>query len=344
MENGSSAEAFRVGFTVGEAGGVGPQLLLTFLENEEWKGTLIPIFFGHRRVIERWRSHLGLRSIRYYVIRTPSEAKPESLNLIECGELEEFWIGKASQEAGALARQALIQATEKAAAGEIDLLVTLPADKLTLYDQRTFPYRGHTEYFRAQFPDSPPLMMMVSDQLKVALVTEHIPLREVPDKLSEHLLKSAIRTLNQTLRHDFAIQAPRIAVLGLNPHAGDNGLIGDEEERILKPVITALWEEGIYVGGAFSPDGFFGSRRYRQTDAVLALYHDQGLIPFKLLVGWDGYQYSAGLPFVRTAPDHGTAYDMAGKAEVDLSSLAAAVWEGIAIVRRRRAFNEAVHA
>ncbi|MCX7652935.1 MAG: 4-hydroxythreonine-4-phosphate dehydrogenase PdxA [Bacteroidia bacterium] len=341
MENGSSPEIFRVGFTVGEAGGIGPQLLLAFLENEDWKESVIPIFFGHRRVIERWRSHLGLRSMRYHIVRLPSEAKPGQLNLIECGELGDFRIGKPSHESGLLARQALSHATTAANAGEIDLLVTLPADKHTLYESASFPYRGHTEYFRAQYPQANPLMMMISDGLKVALATEHIPLRDVPSALSEELLKTAIRTLHLSLRQDFAIQAPRIAVLALNPHAGDDGLIGDEEKRLLAPIISALWEEGIYVGGPFSADGFFGSRKYLQTDAVVAIYHDQGLIPFKLLAGWDGYQYSAGLPFVRTSPDHGTAYDIAGKEEADLRSLSAAVWEGIGIVRRRRAFKEA---
>lgn len=337
MENGSSAERLRVGFSIGEAGGVGPQLLLRFLESEGWQEALIPIVFGHRKVIERWRGHLGLKSMRYHLIRLPSEAKPEQLNLIECGDFSDFSIGKPSAAAGALARRAFIQAVEKAAAGDIHLLVTLPVDKTTFYDEKAFPYRGHTEYLRATFPQTPPLMMMVSDTLRVAVLTEHIPLRAVPDALSEETLRTAIHTLHTTLKRDFAIAAPRIAVLGLNPHASDDGLIGEEEKNLLAPLIMKLWEEGVLVGGPFSADGFFGSRRYTQVDAVLALYHDQGLIPFKLLVGWEGYQYSAGLPFVRTSPDHGVAYEIADKADADLTSLSAAVWEGIGIFRRRQA-------
>ncbi|MCX8112587.1 MAG: 4-hydroxythreonine-4-phosphate dehydrogenase PdxA [Bacteroidia bacterium] len=341
MESGSSAEKVRVGFSIGEAGGVGPQLLLCFLGGEGWQDVLIPIVFGHRKVIERWRTHLGLRTLRYHLIRSPAEAKPDQLNLIECGEAPDFSIGKPSVQAGALAQRALIQATEKAAAGEIDLLVTLPADKTTLYDEASFPYRGHTEYFRAVFSQFFPLMVMVSEGLRIAVATEHIPLREVAMALTSEGLRKAILTLRRSLQQDFAIPAPRIAVLGLNPHAGEDGLTGDEEKQLLKPLIRALWEEGILVGGPFSADGFFGSRRYTEVDAILALYHDQGLIPFKLLVGWEGFQFSAGLPFVRTSPDHGVAYEIAGQPEVELASLSAAIWEGIGIVRRRRAWEKA---
>lgn len=340
MESSSSVERLRVGFSIGEAGGIGPQLLLRFIESEGWQEGIIPVVFGHRKVIERWRTHLGLRSLRYYLIRSPLEAKPEQLNLIECGDLTDFSIGKPSGAAGRLARQAFIHAVEKAGAKELDLLVTLPVDKATLYDAELFPYRGHTEYLRAAFPETPPLMVMVSDRLRIAVLTEHIPLREVSAALSESALLSAIRILHESLRKDFAVATPRIAILALNPHAGDDGLIGKEERELLVPAITKLWEEGLFVSGPFPADGFFGSGRYQQVDAVLALYHDQGLIPFKLLVGWEGFQYSAGLPFVRTSPDHGVAYDIAGKEEADLTSVAAAVWEGIGIVRRRRAFEQ----
>ncbi|MCS7297631.1 MAG: 4-hydroxythreonine-4-phosphate dehydrogenase PdxA [Bacteroidia bacterium] len=339
MENGFSSELPRVGFSIGEAGGVGPQLLLRFIEREGWQESFIPIVFGHRKVIERWRGFLGLQIMRYHLIRSPDEAKPNLLNLIECKEISDFSIGKPSKEGGSLARQSFVQAVKAAIAGAIDLLVTLPVDKTTFYSQEHFPYRGHTEYFRATFSEAFPLMVMVGNGLRVALLTEHIPLREVPLSLSENRIREGIRTLHQALRQDFAIQAPRIAVLGLNPHAGEGGLIGEEEERLLKPLIQSLWAEGLYVGGPFSPDGFFASRKHEEVDAILALYHDQGLIPFKILVGWEGYQYTAGLPFIRTSPDHGVAYDKAGTDEVDLSSLSAAVWEGLGLVRRRQAFQ-----
>lgn len=340
MENGSSAELLRVGFSIGEPGGIGPQLLLEFLEGEGWQEAFIPVVFGHRKVIERWRNHLGLRSLRYHLVRSPDEAKPAQLNLIECGPGVDFPIGKPTPEGGTLARESFCTAVAQAQAGTLDLLVTLPVDKSSFFHETTFPYRGHTEYLRAVYPDTPPLMVMVSDGLKVGVVTEHIPLRSVAEQLTADQLRWAVQTLKQGLQADFAILAPRIAVLGLNPHAGDGGLIGTEESEWIAPTLQALREEGYLVGGPFSPDGFFGARAYQQVDAVLALYHDQGLIPFKLLVGWEGFQWSAGLPFVRTAPDHGVAYDRVGSEAADRSSLAAAVWEGLAMVRRRRSWKE----
>lgn len=341
MENGSLAELPRVGFSIGEPGGIGPQLLLRFLEGEGWQQAFVPVVFGHRKVIERWRSALGLGGLRYHLVRSPAEAKPAQLNLIECGPGGEFLVGKPTPEGGLLAREAFRAAVKEAQAGTLSLLVTLPVDKVSFFHETTFPYRGHTEYLRATFVDTPPLMVMVSDTLKVAVLTEHIPLRTVAEQLSAERLQWAVRTLARGLEVDFGLQAPRIAVLGLNPHAGDGGLIGTEEQDWIGPTLQALREEGYRVGGPFSPDGFFAARMYQRVDAVLALYHDQGLIPFKLLVGWEGFQWSAGLPFVRTAPDHGVAYDRAGSEAVDGSSLAAAVWEGLAIARRRRAWQEA---
>ncbi|GIV22958.1 MAG: 4-hydroxythreonine-4-phosphate dehydrogenase [Bacteroidia bacterium] len=341
MEKGSLDKLPRVAFTIGEPGGIGPQLLFHFLQGEGWAESFIPIVLAHRRVIERWRSFLGLSGgLRYHAIRHVRDAKPAQLNLIECGSLNDFVIGSASPEGGRLARTAFIEGVKLAQTGELDLLVTLPVDKATFYDEATFPYRGHTEYLRAHSPNTPPLMLMVSDTLRIAVLTEHIPLREVAHHITAQNLRQAILTLHQTLKQDFGVPTPRIAILGLNPHAGDDGIIGAEEKEVIQPLIAALGEESLWVGGPFSPDGFFAARGYQRVDAVLALYHDQGLIPFKLLVGWEGFQYSSGLPFVRTAPDHGVAYDQVGKDTADISSLSLAVWEGLAIVRRRQAWQE----
>lgn len=341
MENGSSPELLRIGFSIGEPSGIGPQLLLQFLEGEGWQEAFIPVVFGHRKIIERWRSYLGLRTLRYHLVRSPAEAKPAQLNLIECGPGGEFALGKPTPEGGLLAREAFRAAVKEAQAHTLDLLVTLPVDKTNFFHKTDFPYRGHTEYLRAVCGDTSPLMVMVSETLKVAVLTEHIPLGLVAEQLTAEQLRWAIQTLARGLQADFAIQAPRIAVLGLNPHAGDGGLIGTEEVEWIAPTLQALQEKGYQVGGPFSPDGFFAARAYEQVDAVLALYHDQGLIPFKLLVGWEGFQWSAGLPFVRTAPDHGVAYDKVGGEAAESSSLAAAIWEGLAIVRRRQAWEEA---
>ncbi|MCS6790179.1 MAG: 4-hydroxythreonine-4-phosphate dehydrogenase PdxA [Bacteroidia bacterium] len=335
MENGSSAANLpRVGFSIGEPGGIGPQLLLQFLAQEGWQESFIPIIFGHRRIIERWRGFCGISTLRYHLIKSPTEAEPQKINLIECTAQADFTLGKPSGEGGYLAREAFRASVQAAQSGNLSVLVTLPVDKSTFFHETEFPYRGHTEYLRAASP-TPPLMMMVSENLRIAVLTEHIPLRAVHEHIHTEALRWAIETLNRSLREDFAVASPRIAVLGLNPHAGDSGLIGTEEKEILAPLLTDFWRKGYYISGPFSPDGFFAGRLYRDTDAVLALYHDQGLIPFKILAGWEGFQYSAGLSFVRTAPDHGVAYDKVGSAEVDSSSLQSAIWEGLAIARRR---------
>ncbi|MCS7189384.1 MAG: 4-hydroxythreonine-4-phosphate dehydrogenase PdxA [Bacteroidia bacterium] len=343
MENGSLDELPRVGFSIGEPGGIGPQLLLSFLEREGWQEHFIPIVFAHRRVIERWRSFLGLSSLRYHAIRHIKNAQPQHINLLECTEGGEFTIGHRSEVGGRIARAALQEGVRAASAGEIDLLVTLPVDKSTFYSEKTFPYRGHTAYFRAIFPQANILMMMIGEKLRVGLLTEHVPLCEVKAHLVTEKVKEVLRIFHSSLVMDFAIPTPRIGVLGLNPHAGDGGVIGNEELELLAPAIEALTQEGMMIGGPFSPDGFFASHQYEKVDGVLAMYHDQGLIPFKLLAGWEGFQFTAGLDFVRTAPDHGVAYDIVGKEEADISSLSAAIWEGLGILRRRKNWKEIAH-
>ncbi|GIV24977.1 MAG: 4-hydroxythreonine-4-phosphate dehydrogenase [Bacteroidia bacterium] len=338
MENGSSAaELPRVGFSIGEPGGIGPQLLFQLLAQEGWEDRFIPVIFAHRRVVERWRGFLGLSTLRYHRISRPEEAQPGQLNLMECAPLQDILIGKPSAEGGRLARQAFQAAVQAAQAGSLNLLVSLPVDKSTFYEEETFPYRGHTEYLRALYPDTPPLMVMVGQTLRVALVTEHLPLAEVASALSAEKVEQALRTFIAALKRDFAVPKPRIAVLALNPHAGDEGLLGKEEKTWLAPLLEKFREEGHFIGGPFAADGFFGSRQYTQVEGILALYHDQGLIPFKLLEGWEGFQYTAGLPFVRTSPDHGVAYDKVGREEADPSSLSSAIWEGLAIWHRRQA-------
>jgi len=340
MENGSSAaELPRVGFSIGEPGGLGPQLLFQLLAQEEWENRFIPILFAHRRVVERWRGFLGLSTLRYHRLAHPQEAQAGQLNLLECASVQDISIGQPTAEGGRLAREAFRAAVQAAQAGHLDLLVSLPVDKRTFYEEATFPYRGHTDYLRALYPDTPPLMVMVGETLRIALVTEHLPLSEVASALTPEKVEQALRTFLVALQRDFAVPKPRIAVLALNPHAGDDGLLGPEEKTWLTPLLEKLRSEGHFIGGPFAADGFFGARQYTRTDGVLALYHDQGLIPFKLLEGWEGFQYTAGLPFVRTAPDHGVAYDKVGKEEADLSSLSSALWEGLAILQRRQALR-----
>ncbi len=323
-----------VGFSIGEPGGIGLQLLLTILQGDMWKGAFVPVLYAPRKVIEQWRSFLGFSQLKYHLIRTPQEAKPEVLNLIDLPCSGEIRLRTSSPENGAIARLSFSRLVEDAQKGVIKLLVTLPVDKATFYQSERFPYRGHTEYLAHLYPEKP-LMVMVGETLRVAVATEHIPLAHVSQALTPQGVERAVKVFAEALRIDFAIPKPRIAVLALNPHAGDGGLIGTEEETWLKPLVARLAETH-WVGGPYPADGFFGARQFYQVDGVLALYHDQGLIPFKLLEGWEGYQYTAGLPFIRTAPDHGVAYEKVGTAEVSLESLSAAIWEGLVISQRRQ--------
>lgn len=329
----------RVGFSIGEPGGIGPQLLLQFFQREGWEEAFIPITYAPRRVIEQWRSFLQLSQFRYHLIRSGGQPlSPGSFYLVDTGSPPGDVVLKCSSKVNAqVARKSLQGLIADALSGYLDLVVTLPTDKATLYDAETFPFRGHTDYFRS-LPNAKPLMLMVGPRLKVALATEHIPLSAVSTSLSKDLVESVLRQLWQTLRQDFAIPSPRLAVLGLNPHAGDQGLVGTEEEAWLRPLLAQLSQE-MLVAGPFAADGFFGAGTYAHFDAVLALYHDQGLIPFKLLEGWSGYQYTAGLPFVRTAPDHGTAYDQVGEPTASMESLSAAIWEGLLIAQRRSGYH-----
>ncbi len=323
-----------VGFSIGEPGGIGPQLLLTILQGDAWKSEFIPVLYAPRRLIEQWRTFLGFSQQKYHLIRNPKEAKPETLNLIDLPSKEDIRLRTSSPENGAIARLSLTRAVEDAQKGFLKLLVTLPVDKSTFYDAERFPYRGHTEYFAHLYPGKP-LMVMVGETLRVAIVTEHIPVSQVSQALTPDKVERAIIRFVEALQMDFAIPKPRIAVLALNPHAGDDGLIGTEEKDWLKPLIARLSEK-YHIGGPYPADGFFGAKQFYQVDGVLALYHDQGLIPFKLLEGWEGYQYTAGLPFIRTAPDHGVAYDKVGTSEIALDSLSAAIWNGLSLLQRRQ--------
>jgi len=323
-----------VGFSIGEPGGIGPQLLLTILQGDAWKSEFVPVLYAPRRLIEQWRTFLGFSQLKYHLIRHPQEARPETLNLIDLPCKDDIRLRTSSPENGAIARLSFTRAVEDARKGILKLLITLPVDKATFYEADRFPYRGHTEYLAHLYPDRP-LMVMVGETLRVAVVTEHIPLSEVSRALTPEKVERAITRFVEALQVDFAIPKPRIAVLALNPHAGDEGLIGTEEKDWLRPLIARLSEK-YAIGGPYPADGFWGARQFHHVDGILALYHDQGLIPFKLLEGWEGYQYTAGLPFIRTAPDHGVAYDKVGTNEVDLDSLSAAIWNGLSILQRRQ--------
>ncbi|MBR2225609.1 MAG: 4-hydroxythreonine-4-phosphate dehydrogenase PdxA, partial [Bacteroidales bacterium] len=262
------------------------------------------------------------------------------INIVNCLP-DNFYAepGQSSPDSAKAAMMSLEAAVKDLKEGYIDVLVTGPINKRAMTAEG-FGYTGHTEYLQDAFGAEEIAMIMVSPQLRVAIATGHIPLKDVPAALTKEKILSKLRLMNESLERDFAIPRPKIAVLGLNPHCGDGGLLGDEEQRIILPAVLQAQEEGILAFGPYSPDGYFGLGNYNRFDATLAMYHDQGLGPFKALAFSEGVNFTAGLPVVRTSPDHGTAYDMAGRDEADPHSMLHAIYTAIDIFNNRLAYDE----
>ena len=323
-----------IGFTLGDVNGVGPEILIRLLEDNRILKLCTPVIYGNHRIIHRYRKMLQLEDFQMQPCRSASQALPRKINMINCWE-EDFEPkpGEADPETGRLAWLALKKAGEDLAAGSIHGLVTGPIQKSSM-PASEFPFPGQTEFFASLAGDNArALMMMVQENFRVALATVHVPVEKVPGILTPNLLKSRIEQLDKILRETFDIAKPRIAVLGLNPHAGEDGKIGLEEEKVIGPEIRRFRDKGQLVFGPFASDGFFASGSHRKYDAVLAMYHDQGLIPFKILAGMDGVNFSAGLPFFRASPDHGTAYDIAGKGLASGDSMRAALFLLLDLIR-----------
>lgn len=331
----------RIGMTIGDLNGIGPEVIIKTLSDSRLLNHLTPIIFGSPRAMAYYKKALNADDFNYVTVRDRGQFKADAINVVSCWEeMVDITPGQSSKATGHAAALALKEATAQIADGTIHAMVTAPIDKSSIYSDQ-FPYRGHTEYLRAQFNDKEPLMLMVSSDLRIGLVTEHIPLREVPPLLTAELIGRKLNALEKSMRNDFGISKPKIAVLALNPHAGDAGLIGKEDDEILTPALTEKKNHGKLFFGPFPSDAFFASGEFRKYDAVLAIYHDQGLIPFKLMAFADGVNFTAGLPFVRTSPDHGTAYPIAGKGVADESSFRNAMFVAMDIVRQRA--KSAVH-
>jgi 4-hydroxythreonine-4-phosphate dehydrogenase len=286
-------------------------------------------------VLSFYKKLMNLDDFTYAHVKTPGQFAPKSVNVVNCWEeVIEINPGKPDAQAGKAAWLSLKQAVADLKNGLIDALVTAPINKQVIHGN-DFPFRGHTEFLASYFSISEYLMMMVSEQLRVGLVTEHIPLKEVPLLLSRDRIHTRLLIMEQTLRREFGINKPRIAVLGLNPHAGDGGLLGTEDDQLIKPALDDLKNKGKLVFGPFAADGFFASGQYKRYDGILAMYHDQGLIPFKLLAFESGVNFTAGLPVVRTSPDHGTAYALAGKNAASESSMRQAIFTALDILQTR---------
>jgi 4-hydroxythreonine-4-phosphate dehydrogenase len=325
----------RIGITMGDLNGIGPEVVIKALTDSRLLAMITPVVYGSAKVISFYKKLLNIEEFNYTQVKTKGQLAHRSINVVNCwDDLIEINPGKPTTETGRAALAALKCACEELKEGHLDALVTGPIDKKTSHSE-AFPFKGHTEYLTQFFGAPQSLMFLVSDTLKVGLVTEHVPISEVTALITKEKVESKLMLMEASLRKDFGIIKPKIAVLGLNPHAGDNGLIGAEDEQVLKAVVNDQRNKGKLVFGPFPADGFFGNGQYTKYDAVLAMYHDQGLIPFKSIAFENGVNFTAGLSAVRTSPDHGTAYTIAGKNQANENSLREAVYRAGDIFRQR---------
>jgi 4-hydroxythreonine-4-phosphate dehydrogenase len=325
----------KIGITIGDLNGIGPEVVIKALADSRMSALITPVVYGSSKVISFYKKQLNIEDFNYTQAKGRGQFAPKSINVINCWE-DNFEItpGKASKDAGKAAFMAIKQACEDLKDGVLDGLVTAPIDKQSIHSV-DFPFKGHTEYLTEFFGAGDSLMFMVSDTVKIGLVTEHVSLKDVPALITKERIEKKLALMENSLKKDFGVQKPKIAVLGLNPHAGDGGLLGMEEEDIIKGVVNEQRSKGKLVFGPFPSDGFFGNSQYSRYDGILAMYHDQGLIPFKTLAFENGVNFTAGLPVVRTSPDHGTAYSIAGKNQANEQSIREAIYTAASIVRHR---------
>lgn len=331
---------FKIGISIGDINGVGPEVILKVLSDERMMDICTPVIYGSAKTVAYHKNILEDLEVKFQSVGSGNKASVGRINVVNCwDDSVNISLGKSTEEGGRYAYIALERAVKELKAGEIDALVTAPINKKAM-NMANFPYAGHTEYLTKEGGKKESLMLMVNDGLRVGLVTNHLPLKDVSAAITKERVKDKIRLMNRTLKMDFGIEKPIIAVLGLNPHAGDEGVLGDEEEKAIRPAIVEAKKKGVLVMGPYSADGFFGSTNYRKFDGILAMYHDQGLVAFKSLSFGEGTNYTAGLPFIRTSPDHGTAYDLVGKNQADPSSLRKAIFLAKDIHANRHRYQE----
>ena len=329
-----------VGITQGDGNGIGYEVIIKALSDARILESFTPVIYGSSKIFGFYRKHIhNLDQMDTYVIQNARDAKPRKINIVNCLP-DSYFVepGRSTPESAKAAIKALECAVADIKRGDIDVMVTAPINKRAMVAEG-FGNTGHTEYLQKEFGVDDVAMFMVSDRMKIGVVTGHIPLREVPGAITSEKIVRKLRLMSDSLKRDFGVVEPKIAVLGLNPHCGDGGLLGDEEERIILPAVKEANAEGILAFGPYSPDGYFGLGHYARFDATLAMYHDQGLSPFKAVAFDDGVNFTAGLPVVRTSPDHGTAYEMAGRDEADPHSMMSAIYTAIDIFRKRIAFD-----
>jgi 4-hydroxythreonine-4-phosphate dehydrogenase len=330
-----------IGITQGDSNGIGYEVIIKALADPRILDMFIPVVYGSSKMFGFNKKLIPeAEQMNTNVIGAVADAKAKRVNIINCvPDSYNIEFGQVTKEGAAAAYASLKAAVEDLKSGAIDALVTAPFNKHSM-EESGFAFPGHTEYLQSQFPGGKSLMFMCSERLKVGVATNHTPIARVSEMLTSDLIVSKLEIMNASLKSDFCIEKPKIAVLGLNPHAGDEGSLGREEIEIIAPAVEAANQAGIMTFGPFSPDGFFGNGQYQKFDAVLAMYHDQGLIPFKTLAFDEGVNYTAGLPVVRTSPDHGTGYDIAGKNLANPRSMLYALFMAADICKHRQVYEE----
>lgn len=336
-------KAIRVGITHGDCNGIGYEVILKTLLNPIFLEYCIPVVYGVESILKDQNKLLNLPELKVNLLKSEQTPQNKQVNFVNVAtEVKPLSLGVSTLESGALALKALEQAVLDLKENRIDVLVTAPINKDTI-QSATFKFPGHTEYLANAFETKDYMMLMISDHFKIGTVTGHIPLNQVAQNLSIEGIFKKIKSLNTALIQDFNIMRPKIAVLGLNPHAGDNGLLGKEELEIIQPAIQKAKDAGILAFGPYPADGFFASNNTQHYDAILAMYHDQGLIPFKLSSHHSGVNYTAGLPIIRTSPDHGTGLDIAGKGVASEQAFIAALFTAIEIYDNR-IYHKQIHS
>ena len=329
-------EKLKIGISIGDVNGIGLEVIIKTLADSRMMEYCTPIVYGHTKVASFHRKAINITDFAFNVITTPAQANPKRANMINCWEEDvKIEIGTSTPTGGKYAFLSLERATKDLVEGSIDALVTAPINKHNIQSD-SFAFAGHTEYLQEKASAKDSLMFLISDELRIGVVTGHIPVADIAGKVTTQSILSKLKLMNASLKTDFWIRKPKIAILGLNPHAGDNGLIGKEELDTIIPAIQQANAAGILAMGPYPADGFFAGDTYKKFDAILAMYHDQGLIPFKHIAFETGVNFTAGLNVVRTSPDHGTAYDIAGQDKASEASFREALFAAIHIVKRRR--------
>ncbi|GAA5044121.1 4-hydroxythreonine-4-phosphate dehydrogenase [Marivirga lumbricoides] len=328
-----------IAITIGDVNSIAPEVIIKALEDNRILKMMTPVVYGSGKILSYYRKALNIKDFNYFQLKKLDELSHKKLNVLNLWEETiNITMGESTAEGGKYAFTSIKHAVQDAMDGTVDAVVTAPINKHNIQSD-DFKFAGHTEYLAETAGVQESLMLLVDGTLRVGVVTGHIPITEVAQKVTKDKIHKKLTVLEKSLKMDFGIAKPKIAVLGLNPHAGDNGVIGSEEEEMIKPLINEWKEKGKLVFGPFPADGFFGNGQYKNFDAVLAMYHDQGLVPFKTLAFANGVNFTAGLPFVRTSPDHGTAYDITGKNLADETSMRQALFLALEILKNRKEYS-----